>query len=241
MADEFTYCGHLVGTASIYANAPREAYSFLNHFYNTVFGMLGGYQNGGQSREVYMFSDSLIVTGDDFAGFVESMCGVYIALLGRSLLLRGGMVKGKLTFDPRKTRQNFQKMLPEDDALARASALEKSVKGARFVVESPIAHQLIGPMHEWLTLQGYIGNPASRTDMALERSISPLPNNGAFEILYPVHEKARTDDSTLRTIEGRMYYLMNASPADVGIHYSETIRLIKHSEERRSHIQPRLP
>src|SRR5947207_2394818 len=87
--NEFTYCGDLVGTSSMYANAPSEAYNFLNRFYNTVFGLLADYQHGVLGREVYMFSDSVIVTGDSPEEFVRSMCGVYMTLLNNSLLLRG--------------------------------------------------------------------------------------------------------------------------------------------------------
>ncbi len=133
-----------------------------------------------------MFSDSLVVTGDDSGAFVGSVCGVYLALLNSSLLLRGGMVSGRLEFDPRQTRSHFQKMLPQNDTLARANALEKSVKGARLVIDSEIAHRLIEPRRDWLTLQGYITNPMPETDMALQRSIVPLGNSGGFEILYPV-------------------------------------------------------
>src|SRR4051812_28748162 len=121
-AGEFTYCGDLVGTSTLYANAPGEAYQFLNEFYNTVFGGLAAYQQQGHHRNVYMFSDSLIVSGDDCAAFFRSMCGVHMALLASCLLLRGGMVKGRLQSDPRHTREDFAKMLPQGDSLARANA-----------------------------------------------------------------------------------------------------------------------
>lgn len=241
MAKEFTYCGDLVGTSSIYASAPGEAYSFLNKFYNTVFDLLGTYDQGNANRKVYMFSDSLIVTGDDWTAFVTAICRVYVALLQSSLMLRGGIATGRLEFDPRKTRENFQKMLPQDDTLARANALEKSVKGARLVVEARIAHQLIGPMQEWLTLQGYIMNPTAPGATALQRSIVPLGATGSFEILYPVHEAATVDEAQLRAITRRLDYLAHASPHDALVHYRETLGLIKHSQERRSHVRPNLP
>lgn len=234
--NEFTYCGDLVGMSSIYASAPGEAYNFLNEFYNTVFDILHVYDQAAKDREVYMFSDSLIVTGDDPQRFVEAMCGVYMRLLSNSLLLRGGVVRGRLRFDPRQTRSNFHKLLPQDNTLARANGLEKSVKGARFVIDADIAGGLIAPMTEWLTLQGYSTNPMRDRDVPLQRSIVPLIHSGAFEILYPVYERPHVDESQLRTIIERLDYLANASPPDVGVHYAATIHLIQHAEMRRSHM-----
>src|SRR5262249_38588432 len=151
--------------------------------------LLASYDQGKANREVYMFSDSLIVTGDDSTAFVSSICSVYLTLLNSSLLLRGAMVSGRLQFDPRQTRDNFQKMLPQNDTLARANALKELVKGARLVGDVEIAERLLGPRRDWLTEQGYIRNPAPETATLLQRSIAPLGGTGAFEVLYPVHEK----------------------------------------------------
>jgi hypothetical protein len=187
-----------------------------------------------------MFSDSIIVTGDSPEEFVRSMCGVYMTLLNSSLLLRGGMVAGRLEFDPRQTRENFQKMLPQGDALARANALEKSVKGARFIVAPEIASQLVGSRREWLTLQGYIADPLLGADVPLQRSVAPVANGGGFEILYPVHERERADDATLSRDVEHLLYLVNASPPEVAVHYGETIAVIRHSQLRRTHMSRRV-
>lgn len=249
-SNEFTYCGDLVGVSTLYANAPEEAYTLLSQFYNTAFRALEKYQLDGTGnvrigRNIYMFSDSLIVTGDDTESFVKCMCDVYMSLLNASMLLRGGMVSGRLEFDPRRTRENFEKNLPRTERLAKASALEKSVKGARFVVEPELAASLIHPHRHWMTQQGYLGDLFNGRTFELQRSISPLPTGGGFEILYPVFLNVpydngvgplRTDDDLLRRNITRVDYLITASSPEAAVHYKETKRLLELSLLRRGHM-----
>jgi hypothetical protein len=233
----FTFCGDLVGTSSVYSNAPDVAFDTLSQFYNTVFIELESYQSKNRDeRKVYMFSDSLIITGDNFEDFIRSMCRVYMGMLNSAILLRGGMVAGLLEFDPRRTRENFEKNLPLGDVLARANGLEKSVKGARFVIESKIGQKVLESMKNWLTLQGYIRDPFEGKDMLLERSVAPLASGGGYEVLYPVYCKHITSDDLVKLDIDKLRYLEAASPPEVAIHYTETLRLLDHSLLRRAHM-----
>ena len=161
------------------------------------------------------------------------------------------MVRGRLEFEPRKTRPDFEKKLPPNAILAKASALEKSTKGARFVIEPEIAHELLSSMQGWLTLQGYINEPIEGKDMALLRSISPLPTGGGYEVLYPVFVNAdreirgisimRTSSALVSRVIDKLAFLECSSPPEIVAHYSETLRLLRHSMERRKHMRTQDP
>ncbi|MBE2203929.1 MAG: hypothetical protein IAE94_06305 [Chthoniobacterales bacterium] len=245
---EFTYCGDLVGISSIYSNAPDAAYDLLSQFYNTAYRALENYQKRDLDCKVYMFSDSLIVTGGNADAFVRSMCDLYMSNLNHSTLLRGGIVSGRLDFDLRVSRENFEKKLPRSDKLAKASALEKSVKGARFVIEPELAAQLLARTPRWRTLQGYLGDLMENFNFELERSIAPLPTGGGFEVLYPVFLNvpfdngvgpSRVSDELIARNLARMEYLAAASSSEVIAHYQATKQVLEHSQLRRKHMPVR--
>ena len=95
------------------------------------------------------------------------------------------MVKGRLKFEPRLTIENFRKMLPKDDTLARAVGLESTHKGSRLLIENDLASDLLNNHQQWLTSEGYIRNVCLnvRTKDILRR-ICPTPNNSTYELLY---------------------------------------------------------
>jgi len=119
--------GDLVGISSLYASSPKGAYNALNDYYNEVFFSLQDYYTGKVQRKIEMFSDCLIITGNDPDAFINSMSAVYGNLISKGLLLRGGMVTGSLDFDLSVTVSNFTKRLPSTDVLARAVSLERMV------------------------------------------------------------------------------------------------------------------
>ena len=107
----FTFYADLVGISSAYEASPEQAYQKLHEYYNDVFFGLSAYYEGKQDRQVEMYSDSLVVSGDDPLEFLHTIAPVYMKLLSKGLLLRGGMVAGKLSFDIRMEAKNFQKRL----------------------------------------------------------------------------------------------------------------------------------
>jgi hypothetical protein len=229
----FTFYGDLVGIASLYNATPAGAYDALNAYYNTVFFGLQSYFKDHLNRKVEMFSDSLVVTGDDPQAFIVSMAPVYANLVQKGLLLRGGMVTGALQFDVRVTTGNFEKALPTTDVLARAASLERKVKGARFLVDSALTHDLIGACPQWLTLHGYISDPKpGDTDVVLQRSLVPIPDGSAYEVLYPVLELP--EDQIIEKRIGEMD-MTKVLPPELAQHYTDTRRLYEHSRVRVRH------
>jgi hypothetical protein len=227
----FTFYADLVGISSLYATSPKQAYEKLNNYYNIVFQGLAAFYFNTPDRKVEMFSDSLVVTGDDVHDFVTAMAPVYMSLLAEGLLLRGGLVDGPLTFDVRITTTNFQKKLPDSDVLARCVAFERKVKGARLVVESSIAEQFLQQYPEWQTLHGYATNRRpGQKEIAIQRALIPLPDGSAYELLYPVVAQKQ-----VRAVEKQMSeldYMILALPSEVANHYTETKRLLAHSKAR---------
>jgi len=228
---DFTFYGDLVAISSIYAAAPKMAYEKLNIYYNEVFHGLHDFYTGHSDREIEMFSDSLVVKGPDFDDFVTAIAPIYMNLLAKGLMLRGALVRGRLTYDVRLEKENFSKRLPDSDVLARAVALERKVKGARFVVEHEIADQYLLHYPDWHTLHGYSANRRlGQRDVGIQRALVPLPDGGAYEFLYPVI--ADQDKVTLENRISESDYIASALPAEFSVHYVETKRILKHSLER---------
>jgi hypothetical protein len=232
--DAFTYYGDLVGISSLYASSPQGAYNALNEYYNEVFSGLVAFYSGHPSRKVEMFSDSLVVRGDDPALFIKTMSPVYGILLSKGLLLRGGMVRGKFDLDVRVTAGNFGKWLPNSDALARAAGMERIAKGARFLVESSLAVSLMPPRPSWLSPQGYFNDPQpGHRDLIFQRSLTPLGGGAAWEVLYPV--LAEIEDVQIDAWIERLDYLALVAGDEFSKHHKETQSLLKHSKIRLSH------
>jgi hypothetical protein len=228
---DFTFYADLVGISALYAASPTHAYEKLNEYYNTVFYGLSAYYDGVATRKVEMYSDSLVVSGDDPQLFLSTMAPVYMTLLSKGLLLRGGMVRGRLGFDVRITTQNFQKSLPDSDVIARCVALERKVKGARFLVSSDIAESFFQTIRTWLTLQGYAADRRPGiSELLLQRALVPLADGTAYELLFPV--LALTEADTIKRRVEEMNYQIKQLPRDVSAHHSDTKTLLLHSEER---------
>ena len=155
---KFTFYGDLLGISGYYRTSPKKAYKKLNDFYSTAFNYLQHYCNRHHNVEVNMFSDCILIWGDNAAEIIEQLQGLYIALISKELLLRGAIVSVTLSIDPRMTLTNFRKFLPDNDALARAVGLENTQKGARLLIENSLAVQLLGSVDIWLTPDGYQQN-----------------------------------------------------------------------------------
>jgi hypothetical protein len=238
--EHFTYLGDLVGISSLYASSPEGAYNALNDYYNEVFFGLQDYYTDKEQRKIEMFSDCLIITGDDPDAFIKSMSAVYGNLISKGLLLRGGMVTGSLDFDMRVTASNFKKRLPSTDVLARTVSLERMVKGARFLVESAIAERFMAPHPAWLTPQGYINDPQSgRKELVVQRSLCTLPNGGAWEVIYPV--LSEIEEVQISSWIEKVGYLSSVAGDEGGRHYLETRKLLEHARVRLGHHRGHIP
>jgi hypothetical protein len=107
---DFTFYGDLLGIGSAYKLGPKAAYDKLNEFYNATFRILPN----NQHTDVEMFSDSLLIKGNDLLSNLRPIAELFKTLVRNGLLLRGAVVKGRLTYDARITRPNFEKRLPDD-------------------------------------------------------------------------------------------------------------------------------
>jgi hypothetical protein len=228
----FTFYADLVGISSLYAASSEQAYKKLNEYYNEVFFGLTAFYEGKPDVQVEMFSDSMVVRGGlDACDFMKIISPVYVNLLSKGLLLRGAVVEGNLKYDARLTAENFQKQLPDSDVLARCVCLEKKVKGARLVIEKKIAEPFFANHQDWLTLHGYSANRRTGDALAvMQRSIIPLPDGEAYELLYPV--VANTDILSINKRIEELDYIMSALPHEVSVHHAETKRILVHSKIR---------
>lgn len=183
----FTYYGDLLGVSSYYRIDPDTAYEKLSFFYNETYQVFSRLEQAtGDELKVFLFSDSIFVSGYLLGSTLRYLGYLYSILFQNNLLLRGAVVHGLLTFDPRLELENMVKQLPIGDVLFRAVELEKRNKGARLVVEKRLAHMILP--HEWFTIEGYIKNrvnPDIPKD-SIRRKVRTTPTWGAYEYLWPL-------------------------------------------------------
>jgi hypothetical protein len=237
----YTYWGDLLGVSGYYKLNPATAKEILNDFYNTTFITLSDYcRTHCESVKILMFSDSLLIYGQDAFSILPELCNVYVKLLGKGLLLRGGMVKGKLEMEPRYTLDNFQKNLPTDDILARVIGLEKAKKGARLLLERDIAVELLADHKDWLTNEGYIrsireGLGQEGIDSIL-RKIAPTPEQDNYECLYfwDCNQNPNNNEITFSDIIKDLGSIQVMYRKNIAEHYKESISLLKRCQKRQS-------
>lgn len=145
------------------------------------------------------------------------------------------MVKGRLEFEPRITIENFEKMLPKENTIARAVGLESTHKGSRLLIENNLATDLLDNHQQWLTSEGYIRNVCQnvRTKDILRR-ICPTPNNSTYELLYfwicsNNSNRISTDyDSKKKELQK----ISKILKSEIAEHYKETIDLLDRCKTR---------
>lgn len=234
---EFTFYGDLLGIGNYYTLGPSTAHKKLDSFYRETFSVLKEFVKRKPRNKVEMFSDSLFIVGEDAMDALRELNLLYSNLLCDDLFLRGGIVEGYLSFEPRFTVDDFVKNLPDDDRLAKAVGLEKPYKGARLIIENTMAEHLLKDQPDWLTNEGYIRTKTSNPhDEDILRKIAPTPDHKGYELLYyctPFVEakefKARID---------HLKKLRKMQDESIAVHTLETIRLIERSECRYKETNP---
>jgi len=238
----FTYYGDLIGVTSLYRQDPEKAYKTLNEFYNTTFVTLAN----SSEEKVYMFSDSLVFCGENTESAIESLENLYLNLiLKKNIMLRGAIVSGKLQFDPRIERTNFEKRLPRGTELVRAVCLESQYKGARFIVENALAEELLGEVRDWRTVNGYVNNITGDTFIGkndFRRKIIPAPEGGGYEYLYfwPSNNTLKHHEQDHEGLKDKLSEIGRYPKKDISKHYSETINLLKRSLDRKRYTDSKL-
>lgn len=238
----FTYYGDLLGISGYYRLSADQAYKRLNEFYNTTFSCLSDYCNSNTNVKIFMFSDSLLISGDDEQEILSELQKLYLKLINKGLLLRGALVKRKLIFDSRLELDNFRKELPENDTLARAVGLEQTQKGSRLLIENSLVEILLERHPYWMTHEGYFQN--IRSDISVDcrcRRICPTPDNKTYEFLYFwMRNSDLNNENQLATIKEQLVELSNIFTEDIAVHYKETLRLFKQCIRRKKLTERRL-
>jgi hypothetical protein len=182
-----------------------------------------------------MFSDSLVVWGKDAKAVLPHLQRVYLDLINKNLLLRGAIVNKALVKEPRVEVAHFRKFLPTNDTLARAVGLEKTVRGARLLIEPLLATKLLEHQPEWLSVEGYLDAVHSNVpeDDVLRR-ICPTPSGTSHELLF----FWRSDGAVFGTpnqkkMAKRFKELTEFHDPDIAEHLRETLKLLRRCEFRR--------
>ena len=243
---EYTFYGDLLGISGYYKLSPGTAREKLNQFYNTAFFSLSDYCRDNDTVQVMMFSDSLLLFGEDTLAALGELHKVYVKLIQKSLLLRGAIVKGRLSFEPRFTLDNYTKMLPENDMLARAVGLQSTKKGARLLIENQLAEELLANYPEWLTHEGYIryvedNNYAVPYESILRR-ICPTPDQDTYECLYfwTYNGDLEHQELDYREVQEELSQINSMLKDSISIHYRETIGLLKRCQNRQRFTMERM-
>jgi hypothetical protein len=235
----------LLGIAAAYNLGPEVAYSKLNRFYNTVFHRFEQLCNhrvpGGV--QVQMFSDSVVMWGEFRTEILDLLQQVYLDLIANNLLLRGALVDGALQKEPRLEARYFRKFLPTNDTLARAVGLEKTVKGARLLIEPRLARKLLNSHPQWLTVEGYIGDVNKKVPLnSVLRRICPSPTGTSYELLYfwSQNPNESVSSTNIEDISDRLKEVAEFQDSYVAKHLRETLKVLKRSEARRRRTEREL-
>ncbi len=238
----FTYYGDLLGISGFYRLSPRQAYNKLNDFYNVTFSCLSEYCRSQGDVKVHMFSDSLLIWGNDEREILEKLQILYLELVRKGLLLRGAIVNEKLTFDIRTELENFHKNLPVNDTMARAVGLGQTQKGSRLLIENSLVEILLDRYPDWMTHEGYIQN--IRPNLSIDclcRRICPTPDNKTYEFLYFWMQNSNlNNENQLAAIKEKLIELSKIFIEDIAVHYKETWRLFKQSIRRKKITERKL-
>jgi hypothetical protein len=232
---DFTFYGDLLGIASAYRLSPKVAHDKLDKFYNVIFNTFGDicHQSHGHFH-VAVVQRFWVMWGRPAALILRPLQEAYLQLVTQNLLLRGALVDGQLKKEPRLEVKHFRKFLPTNDTLARAVGLEKTVKGARLLIESRLAQKLLRGYEEWLTLEGYIAQ--QYPDVPIEsplRRICPSPSGTCYELLYFWKPPSTTQISSENgSIADRIKEIAKFQDAEIAQHFRETLRVLKRSEIR---------
>ncbi|MGP8049127.1 MAG: hypothetical protein ACLPYB_00825 [Desulfobaccales bacterium] len=239
----YTYYGDLLGISGYYNLSAKLAYRKLNEFYDTTFYSLSDYCNNNPNVKVNMFSDSILIWGDDSLKILEELQQVYIKLLHKRLLLRGAIVDGKLQMDDARLElKNYKKMLPKDDKLARAVGLQAAQKGARLLIENRLADKLLSAKKEWLTIEGY-NNDIKKSNTpfvpyeSVLRRICPTNDNNGYELLYfwaPQRDFGHEEVDYKDIIE-ELYENFKMYKDKIADHYKSTIDLLRRCQLRQNY------
>lgn len=239
---DFTFYGDLLGTSNFFSVNMDLAIDRLHYYYNTVFEIFKDVCQQFNKKElsIFLFSDSIFVTGDKLKTSILHLAHLYRLLFWKQIFLRGAMVNGRLEYEPRVELRNLTKKLPMGDVLFRAVALEKYAKGARLLIDKDLARILLPK--EWLTDELYskhvtthsINNDDFRRRIVLHREWR------SYEYLWPwkpgprkyprgdseMVQLMRDPDTTLSRLAMRV-------PRVVSHHYIETKDLFEFAEQRR--------
>ncbi|MBU1355948.1 MAG: hypothetical protein KJ620_05230 [Candidatus Edwardsbacteria bacterium] len=228
---EFTFYGDLLGVSNYYKISPDKAYSKLNTFYNKSFEIFKELVDNDQELKIFLFSDSIFVTGKKLETALKHISYLYSTLFQNNLLLRGAIVKGLLEFQPRVEIKRFTKQLPKGDVLFRAVELEKRSKGARLLIETKLAQQILPK--EWYTNEGYDSNIDRKIpEHSIVRKIKLTSDWSAYEYLWPLIE----EDEYPLTNKVKMGYkeliliienLKSISPKEATAHIIETKKMFQ--------------
>jgi hypothetical protein len=225
---EFTYFGDLLGTSELYAIHNNVAYQQLDTFYNTVFDTFKPLAETDNNLMIYLFSDSLFITGQSIELVLEGLGSVYCKLFKQSILLRGAMVGGLLDFDPRIQLANITKGLPRTNVLFRAVKLEKSYRGARLLIENELAQNLLPS--DWYTNDEYERNVLIHEDISVKsfkRKIAPNKDSLSYQYLWPLEDSNGLESFNVKNLlKGKALF----TPDHAKDHLKETKKLFEVAE-----------
>jgi len=244
----YTFYGDLLGISNYYKLDPETAYEKLDKFYAITYRNLSNYcHNNSNVVNVNMFSDSILIYGDNAKEILVKLCSLYVNLVSENLLLRGAIVDGKLQYDERIELNNFQKKLPYTNLLAMAVGLEKSVKGSRLLIDKRLAKKLLnGQLSSWLTIDGYLDNYDIQSDISsndILRKICLTPNHRCYELLYFWNYNEFLHDNNLEkklNLKDKLKEIAKMSDSTISKQYNETIALLDRSFHREQYTKKRL-
>lgn len=187
--------------------------------------------------ELFLFSDSLIVQGDDVSKVVNYMCCLYRSALKycetnpNVMLCRGGIARGEVITQKNCQRPNIPENFIVSPALTHASKMEKLVKGQRLLLSANELEKLETLSHFW--------NPKINGICYSQPSIKPIELFLKYKHKYKYkyqdvlwardlvkeYDESKVETAALVNIAAKLFNENQKKPKGILSHYAETLRI----------------
>ena len=231
----FTYFGSLVGIPASYLLAPGETYHKLERFYDLCHEHLHSACQGSPAESgVQLYSYSMVFFGSRAVTGLRLLHNLYVALLEANILIAGAVVPGMMAADRRFAIKNFYAEVPAGGLVDRATALVDQCQGARLIVDSDLAAELLPRDCRWDTSEGYQMEWDRHPEILRDdprRFIATAADHPHHELLYYYRDRQSArlaPDETSR----RLSQVSDKSATPNLAHYAATIGLIARCGQR---------
>ncbi len=215
----------LLGFSEFVVSDLKQAKQLLDDFYN--LSQRTKISKGYKDLELFLFSDSLLLQGNDISSVVNYMCCLYRSALkyckkGLIMLCRGGIARGCVITQKRRQAPNVIKNFIISPALTHAAKMESLVKGQRLLLSANEHEELSHFWNHDIESICYDQPSVKPSKLFLKYKYRDILWARDLAKEYPESKKETTN---LINIAAELFNKNYKKPKSVSLHYAETLRI----------------